>query len=73
MNFRMGWKTWNDRLSLILVVGIPCLWVADGLLKLNLNELVLGATILAWGNVVQYYFRRAPPEDTSGRGGGTPG
>ena len=59
----MGWKTFNDRLALLLIVLIPLLWVASVIYK-PLPEAVLGATILQWGLVIQYYFRRAPPGST---------
>lgn len=48
-------KTWNDTLSLILVLGIPLLWAFG-----QLTGEVLGATIAAWMLVIQFYFRRAP-------------
>ena len=56
---------WNDVLSLIVIIGVPVLWLLDayGPIDITLSEAVIGATILAWGNVVQFYFRRAPPSD----------
>ena len=66
---RMGWKTWNDRLSLLLMAGIPGLWVFSAVVA-PLAEAVLGATISVWTLVAMFYFRKAPPEDTGGRGGG---
>lgn len=55
----MGWKTWNDRLALLLLVLIPSLWVFGAVYK-PLPEVVTGATILQWGLVIQYYFRKTP-------------
>ncbi len=53
-------RLWNDWLALLILIGIPALWVWGGL-----NEIVTGATISAFTLVVQFYFRRAPD--------GTPG
>lgn len=53
-------KTFNDTLALLLLGGIPGLWMFSAWVK-ALDSLVLGATILAWGNVVQHYFRKAGP------------
>lgn len=55
----MGWKTINDRLALLLLVVIPLLWV--GHKWLNLPGEVIGASIMAWTLVLQYYFRKSPP------------
>jgi len=67
-----GFRTWNDRLSLILMVGIPGLWVFSAVVA-PLAEAVLGATISVWTLVAMFYFRKAPPEDTTKpTGGGTP-
>lgn len=58
----LGWKTFNDRLALALLILIPCLWVFSVAYR-PLPEVIIGATILQWGLVIQYYFRRAPPGD----------
>ena len=49
-------QNWNDTLSLFLVVGIPILW----LVAKALPESAMGASIVVWTLVAQYYFRRAP-------------
>ena len=56
----MGWKTWNDRLSLLLLLGIPLLWLSHRWMPVAAE--VSGATIAVWTLVAQYYFRRSPPE-----------
>ena len=56
-----GWKAFNDRLALLVLIGIPVLWLLDGKGWVTLNPQVMGALILSWGIVIQYYFRRAPP------------
>lgn len=55
-------KKYNELLSLLLlIVIIPGLWVAEGLDKIQTPEAVIGATIMAWGLILQYYFRKKPP------------
>ena len=58
----MGWKTFNDRLALFLMVVIPALWLLTGMGIAQLPEAVVGATILQWGLVIQYYFRKKETE-----------
>jgi hypothetical protein len=40
----MGWKSFNDRLALLLMIIIPLLWIFS--VKLKLPDSVLGATIV---------------------------
>ena len=54
----MGWKTFRDRLALILIAGIPALWVMAGTTFIDLPEAALGATIVIWTLVAQFYFRK---------------
>ena len=63
----MGWKTWNDRLSLILIVLIVALWTGGCWLPAPLPESVIGATIVVFTLVAQFYFRKA----AEGSGGPT--
>ena len=58
----MGWKSFNDRLALVLLGLIPTLWVLGGLGVIALAPEVVGALIATWTLVVQYYFRRQPPQ-----------
>ena len=53
----MGFKTFRDRLALILLVGIPLLWVLTGTV-IALPEAALGATIVIWTLVANFYFRK---------------
>lgn len=46
-------KRWNDWLAVLLLVGVPLLWLYG-----NLSDMVVGATISGWTLVVQYYFRK---------------
>jgi hypothetical protein len=56
----------NDVIALlILIVIIPGLWIGQGLGGLNLPGEVLGALIMGWTLVLQYYFRRKPTEPGS--------
>ena len=58
----MGWKTFNDRLALVLILSIPALWALQGWGKVALAPEVTGALIATWTLVIQYYFRKQPPE-----------
>jgi hypothetical protein len=58
----MLWKTWNDVLSLVLVVLIFALWVGSCFLPQPLPESVIGATIVLVTLVGQYYYRKAKDE-----------
>ena len=55
-------KTWNDTLSLLLLVVIPGLWVAQGYKLITLPGEIIGALIATWTLIIQFYFRRAPPD-----------
>lgn len=51
-------ETFNHLLALILMVLIiPGIWVAQGLGTLSMPGEVIGATIIAWGLVLRFYFR----------------
>jgi len=54
-------KTFNDSLAILLIVGLPAMWVADAYYKLGLSGEVTGATIAAFTLVVQHFFRKAAP------------
>ena len=57
-------KNFRDLLALISLVGIiPGLWVAQGLGVLVMPEAVIGATIMGWGLMLQFYFRKKPEEE----------
>jgi len=53
----MGWKTFNDRLALIMMVLIVSLWIGQHWLQLPTE--IIGATILQFGLIMQFYFRKA--------------
>lgn len=55
---KMGWKTFNDRLAILLLVIIPVIWLQKWV---DTPDTVNGALIATWTMVVQYYFRKAPP------------
>ena len=52
-------KTFNDTLALILILGIPGLWLLKKWLPIPTKA--TGATIVAWTSVIRHYFRKAPP------------
>ena len=55
------WKNWNDQLSIFIIFIVPAMWILSAFHPLN--EQAMGASILAWGMVIQFYFRRAPMPD----------
>lgn len=54
---------WNDILAVLLLTIIPALWILAGSGRIDLTKLgdLNGALIATWLLIVQYYFRRAPP------------
>ena len=66
----MGWKTFNDRLAIVLLVMILLLWLLQPLAKFSLPDAVNGALIVAFTLILQYYFRRSPPTDSTKPTGG---
>jgi hypothetical protein len=56
----MGWKTFNDRLAMVVMALIAGLWIANH--WLSMPGEIIGATIAAFTLVIQFYFRR---KDTS--------
>jgi hypothetical protein len=63
---KMKWypQNYNDLLSLMLIVLlIPAMWILQGVKVITAFPAeVNGALILAWGNIIQHYFRKAPSE-----------
>ena len=60
-------KKFRDLLALItLVAVIPGLWIATGRGYLTLPGEVIGATIMAWGLLLQFYFRKRTMEEKTG-------
>ena len=57
-------KNWNDVLALIVLLLIIGVWITQGLGYINLAGEIIGATIVGWTLVIQYYFRRAPETPT---------
>ena len=64
----MGWKTFNDRIALFILFIIPALWFLLGRKVIELPSEVVGALIMTWALVIQYYFRKAPENNTVGVG-----
>jgi len=54
-------QNFNDTLALLLLIGLPVMWVAGSHFKLKLPGEIIGVTIAAFTLVVQFYFRKAPP------------
>lgn len=56
-------KKFNDLLALITIAGIiPGLWIAQGIGLISLPGEVIGATIMGWTLLLQYYFRKRQEE-----------
>ena len=56
-------RTWNDVLSVLILIIIPVVWGMAGSGHIDFARLgdLNGALIATWTLVVQYYFRRSPP------------
>jgi len=54
-------QSFNDFLCLILILLIVMLWILSGSGKLELSAEVIGALIVTWTLLVQYYFRKKQP------------
>ena len=59
-------KTFNDTLALVVLVLYVGLWVADALTKVDVPDIVTGATITHLTMVVTFYFRKQPPNGAAG-------
>ena len=60
MNFR------NLLAILAVIVIIPGLWVTQGLGYLAMPETIIGATIMGWGLILQFYFRKKSEGEEKG-------
>ena len=56
----------NDLLALLVLIVIPVLWVLQGRGIINMPGEVIGATIMGWTLVLQYYFRKKQGENGTG-------
>lgn len=56
---KTGWNIFTGRMALILIILIPAMWVARKWLALP--ETILGATIMGWTLILQFYFRKKDP------------
>ena len=52
----------NNGLALILIVLIPFMWFMQGYGVIRLSPEIIGALIVTWTLVIQYYFRKVPPK-----------
>ena len=59
----MGWKTFNDRLALFIMLLIFAFWAALGLGKITVPGEIVGASIMGWTLVLQFYFRKSAPSN----------
>ncbi len=58
-------QNFNDFLTLILIGLIVALWLLTGAGIIALPEAVIGATIVTWTLLIQYYFRKKVGETGS--------
>jgi hypothetical protein len=52
----------NEGLAIMLFTIIPALWVMQGMGYIKLPAEVMGALIVTWTLIIQYFFRKAPTE-----------
>lgn len=57
----MNRKNFRDSLAVAGFIGIPLLWLIGALFKMALPDQAIGATILMWGLIGQFYFRKDGP------------
>jgi hypothetical protein len=55
-------QTFNDFFALFVVALIVALWIVQGISAITLRDDVNGALVVLFTLIVQYYFRRAPPD-----------
>lgn len=58
-------QNFNDFLCLIGLALITALWILHGKNIVVLDDVVLGATIVTWTLLFNFYFRRAPNKEDS--------
>jgi hypothetical protein len=59
---KMAPQNFNDTLCLVLIILTVALWIMTGQGIVTLPESVVGATIVTWTLLVQYYFRKKSNE-----------
>lgn len=67
-----GFVNFNDRLALIVIIFLPVFWLVEALTQVSVSGEINGAMVMAWGLVMQYYFRRAPENPENGTPQPTP-
>ena len=56
-------QTFNDSLALLIIPGVPGLWLLSHWYPLP--EMGLGASIAMWTMVITHYFRKKAPDGVS--------
>lgn len=57
----------NDIIAIVLLILIiPGIWILHGLEAIFLPGEIIGATIVSWSLILQYYFRKSKSEKTKG-------
>jgi len=57
-------QNFNDFLCLTGLSVITALWILAGNKTITLPDVVIGATIVTWTLLFNFYFRRAPKNGT---------
>lgn len=55
----MKFKDWLA--ASVIISVIPVLWMCQGFGIVQLGGEIIGATIMAWGLVLQHYFEKSKP------------
>jgi hypothetical protein len=56
-------QNFNDLLALLLIFILPILWLLHGMKTITLPNEVVGALIVTWTLIIQFYFRKAKTEE----------
>jgi branched-subunit amino acid transport protein len=59
-------QNFNDLLSLVGLAIITALWILHGKQVVSLDDVIIGATIVTWTLLFNFYFRRAPKNNSKG-------
>ena len=59
-------QNFNDFLCLVLILLIVALWILSGRQIIVLPAEVIGALIVTWTILIQYYFRKKKGGETKG-------
>ncbi len=71
MKIRMLWSRFNDQLALLLALLIVGIWIVDPIIAqyygIPISRDVIGATVVIFTLIAQFYFRRREPNGENGK------